>query len=56
MCPPGCGMELEGDGLVHVTESHQVSLAEIEAVPRSNRQWKTRMQLFVFVYTSFRIS
>ena len=32
LCPPGCKMELEGDGLVHVTETHAVTKGEVEAV------------------------
>eukprot|EP00435_Cladocopium_sp_Y103_P052472 s637_g16.t1 len=32
LCPPDCRQELEGEGLVHVLECHQVTLAELEAV------------------------
>lgn len=32
LCPPGCQMELEGDGLIHVTESHAATRGEVEAV------------------------
>ena len=32
LCRPGCKMELEGDGLVHVTETHAVTKGEVEAV------------------------
>ena len=42
LCPTGCLRELEGDGLVHVTQSQKVSIKELEGVG-----WATNLRAVI---------